>query len=289
MLKLTRVGDFALTWGESLRWDDRRQRLYFVDCATRTLHWLDQGEPPLQTLHLPTMPAGVVLTEGLPLVVCLEDGLFVVDPDAGTWELLAPYPKGMHGRANDANADGSGNLITGTLNLTAAPGASWWFSATEGWKLLDDDIGNANGPVVFDVNGQSTLVFADTPARVVYAYPYDGERGTIGERRVFGDHVPLNGAPDGATADRDDGVWSCVLGPGKIARFTEAGLDTVIDLPMANPSDVTFGGPDLARLFVTSIAVNLGEVAAPAAEAGWVFAVDGLGVTGRRESRFHLP
>ena len=182
MLNLTRVGHIVLTWGESLRWDDHRQRLYCVDCATQTLHWLDHGDPPLHSLSLPTMPAGVVLTNGERLVVCLDDGLYVVDPDAGTWELLAAYPKGMHGRANDANADGSGNLITGTLNVTRAPGASWWFSAVEGWRLLDDDIGNANGPVVIDVNGQPTLVFADTPARVVYAYPYNGEIGTIGER-----------------------------------------------------------------------------------------------------------
>jgi sugar lactone lactonase YvrE len=80
-----------------------------------------------------------------------------------------------------------------------------------------------------------------------------------------------------------------VLGSGKIARYTAAGLDRVIDMPMANPSDVTFGGPDLKRLFVTSISLNLGEEAAPAAEAGWLMAVDGLGVTGCRESRFHLP
>jgi L-arabinonolactonase len=155
--------------------------------------------------------------------------------------------------------------------------------------LLDDDIGNANGPVVIDVDGQSTLVFADTPARAVYAYPYDGESGTIGQRRVYGDHVPLDGAPDGATADSDDGVWSCVLGSGKIAHYTAAGLDRVIDMPMAHPSDVTFGGPEFKRLFVTSIALNLGEEAAPAAEAGWLVAVDGLGVIGRRESRFRLP
>jgi len=122
----------------------------------------------------------------------------------------------------------------------------------------------------------------------VYAYPYDGRAGTIGERRVFGDHAALGGAPDGATADTDGGVWSCVLGVGKIARFTPAGLDRVVDTPMLNPSDATFGGPDLDRLFVTSIAMNLGEDAPPAAEAGWVLAVDGLGVTGRPEPRFRL-
>ena len=220
MTTTTRVGDFELAWGESLRWDDRRDRLYFVDCATQTLHWLERAELPLQSMRLPSMPAGLVLTESRELVACLDDGLHVVDPDAGTVELLAAYPSGMHGRANDANADGCGNLVTGTLNLVPAPGASWWFSATEGWRLLDGDIGNANGPAVITVDGEPTLVMADTAARAVYAYPYDGNAGTVGPRRVFGDHALLGGSPDGATADRADGVWSCVLGVGKIARFT---------------------------------------------------------------------
>ena len=285
MTSLRRIGDFTLTWGESLRWDDRRQRLYCVDCAAQTA-WLDGAEPPLQTLKLPTMPTGLALTDGDELVACLDDGLHLVEPDAGTSALLVPYPDGMHGRANDANADGSGNLVTGTLNIGPGPGAVWWFSARDGWRLLDDDFGNANGPVVIDVGGQSTLVLADTQAKAVYAYPYDGGNGTVGERRVFGDHSVLGGAPDGATADTDDGVWSCVLRSGKVARLRDAGLDRVLDLPMANPSDVAFGGPDLDRLFVTSIAIDLGEGVAPVTEAGWLLALDGLGVTGRPEARF---
>ena len=59
-------------------------------------------------------------------------------------------------------------------------------------------------------------------------------------------------------------------------------------MPMANPSDVTFGGPDLDCLFVTSIALNLGEDTATAEEAGGLLAIDGLGVGGRPEFRFRL-
>ena len=285
---MKRIGDFTLTWGESLRWDDRRQRLYGVDCAAQTLHWLDDAQPPLHTLALPTMPTGLALTEGPEVVACLDDGLYVVDPDTGSATLLVQYPDGMHGRANDANADASGNLVTGTLNIGPGPGSLWWFSTDEGWRLIDDDFGNTNGPVVIDVEGQSTLVCADTVARAVYAYPYDGEKGEAGERRMFGDHSVLDGAPDGATADTDDGVWSCVLGSGKLARFTAAGLDRVIDLPMANPSDVAFGGPGLDTLFVTSINLDLGQGVEPAPESGWLLALDDLGVIGRPESRFRL-
>jgi len=278
----------VVRWGESLRWDDVRQRLYFVDCAKKTLHWLEGGEPPLHTLQLDSLPTGLVLTQDRQLVVCLDGRLHVVDPDAGTSELLVAYPDGMYGRANDANADDSGNLVTGTLNLGPGPGAFWWFSASDGWRLLDDGTGNANGPVVVDIDGQSTLVFADTLAQSIYAYDYDGPAGTVGKRRVFADHRALGGAPDGATADSDGRVGSCVLRSGKLARFMSSGLDRLLDLPMPNPSDVAFGGRALDRLFVTSIAFDLGEGVAPPPEAGWLLAIRDVGWVGRREFRFSL-
>jgi L-arabinonolactonase len=282
-----RVGDLELTWGESLRWDDRRSRLYFVDCAAQTLHWLHDGEPPLHTIPMPSLPTGVVLTEGDEVVVCLDDGIHVVDPDAGTTALLAPYPDGLSGRANDAATDAAGNLVTGTLNLAPGPGSAWWWSALEGWRLLDPDIGNLNGPVHTDLDGVSTLVLGDTVAARVYAYAYDAAAGTVGHRRVLGDHGALGGAPDGATADADGGVWSCVLRCGKLARLTASGLDRVLDVPMANPSDVAFGGPGLDRLFMTAIAVDLGD-GPPAKEASWLHVDTGLG-RGRPEHRLRLP
>lgn len=283
---MTRIGDFTLTWGESLRWDDRRQRLWFVDCATQTLHWLEGGEPPLHTMQLDSLPTGVALTEGDELLVCLDDGLHVVNAEAGTSTLLDSYPEGMHGRANDADADGAGHLVCGTLNMGPAPGAYWWYSADQGWRLLDDDISNANGPVVLDVDGATTLVFGDTPAAKVYAYPYDGAAGTVGDRRVLSDHGALGGSPDGATGDGDGGVWSCVLGAGKLARLTGSGLDRTVDVPVTYPSDVCFGGPELDRLFVVSINLDLGS-GDPGAQGGQLLALDGVGV-GRPAPRFRL-
>lgn len=284
----TRVGDVALVWGESLRWDDRRRRLYFVDCAGQTLHWLGGGEPPLQTMPLPSLPTGVVLTEDARLVVALDGGLHVVDPDEGTVELLVPYPDGIGGRANDAGADLDGNLVTGTLNLSPGPGSYWWYGTGAAWRQLDDGIGNANGPVVLDVGGEPTLVFADTTASAVYAYPYDGIAGTVGERRVFGDTSELGGVPDGACADADGGVWSCVLGPGLLARYTAGGVDRTVETGVELPSDVTFGGDDLDRLYVVSIAVPLGGLEITSPDAGRLLVLDDVGVRGRPEPRFRL-
>ena len=282
-----RVGGFTLAWGESVRWDDRRGRLYFVDCGARTLHWLEGGEPPLQSMEMPGLPVGVVLAEGGRLVVALDEGLHVVDADAGKTELLTPYPEGLEGRANDANADLDGNLVTGTLNLAPGPGSYWWYSSTDGWKQLDDGIGNANGPVVLDLDDERTLVFADTHASKIYAYPYDGTKGTVGERRVFADTSSMGGLPDGACADAAGGVWSCMFGGGKIVRVVSGAPDLVIDTGAELTSDVTFGGTGLDRLYFVSIA-NMGGFESESPNAGAVMVVDGTGFRGRPEPRFRL-
>jgi len=289
MPDISPVGDVALVWGESLRWDDRRQRLYFVDCGPQTLHWLEGAEPPLQTVQLPSLPTGLALAEDGRLVAALDDGLHVVDPDVGTTELLSPYPAEMGVRANDANADLDGNLVTGTLNMADAPGSYWWFSASEGWRQLDDGISNANGPVVLDIDGQRTLVIADTWASVVYAYPYDGTTGTVGDRRVFIDTEPLGGVPDGACADADGGVWTCIAGVGNIIRLQTADERAgAVPTGVEMPSDVTFGGADLDTMFFVSIAIDVGGIHVTSPHAGRLMRVDNTGRRGRLEPRVRL-
>jgi sugar lactone lactonase YvrE len=280
---IERVGDFTLGWGESLVWDDRAERLYFVDCAAHTLHWLVGEDPQLHTLGLPSMPAGLVPTEDGALIACLDDGLHRVDPDAGTNELVAAYPPGLGGRANDACADLSGNLITGTLNLQRAEGSSWWYSSRDGWRLLDPDISNTNGPTAGVLGGSMTLIIGDTSAQY-YCYPYDPTEGTVGPRTVFGDVSTLDGQPDGATLDEDGGLWCALVGGGQLARFTSTGLDRTIAVPAANPTDVTFGGPELDRLYVVSVASR----DSGAGLDGALLVVDDLGGRGRLEPRFRI-
>lgn len=287
-MRVSPVADVSLVWGESLRWDDRRQRLYFVDCATNTLHWLDGGEPPLRSFVLPSLPTGVVLTEDERLVIALDDGLHVVDPDAATTELVAPYPAELGGRANDATADLHGNVVTGTLNLGPAPGSCWWWSSTEGWRQLDDGISNTNGPVVLDTPDGHLLVVADTPAGVVLAYDYDGQTGTATNRRTFADIAAAGGRPDGACADATGAVWCCALGTGSVLRFTAAGPDGSVDVGAELPSDVTFGGPALDQMYVVSIALPLAGVEIESPHAGRLLRVDGLDVSGRPEPRASL-
>lgn len=277
-MHLTRIGDFTLGWGESVVWDDRRQRLCFVDCLASTVHWVEDDSEELHTVQTTSMPTGLVPTDDGRLLVVLEDGLFLLDPDRGHSELVARYPEQLGGRCNDACADLDGNLITGKLNLGPAEGSAWWYSRNAGWRMLDPDISNTNGPTAAVLDGTMTLIIGDTSAHY-YAYPYDPSAGTVGERRVFGDLSALDGGADGATLDAAGGLWCALFDGGQLARFTTEGLDRTLPLPVQNPTDVTFGGPGLDRLYVVSTdgADDL---------AGALLRIDDLGFRGRPEPRF---
>jgi sugar lactone lactonase YvrE len=279
-MEINRVGDFELAWGESLVWDERRERLYFVDCGTQCLHWLENGEGALHTMQMESMPAGLVPTHDGRLVACMDDGLSIVDADARIVDHISAYPEGLGDRANDACADLEGNVITGTLNLAPGEGSSWQYSITHGWRLLDPDIANTNGPTAFELDGVHLLVIGDTAAHY-YCYEYDAEQARLGPRRVFGDVSELDGAPDGATLDDRMGLWCALYAGGQLARFTSTGLDRVVPVPSSNPTDVTFGGRDLDRLYVTSVG---GEGALD----GALLVIDGLGARGRVEPRCAL-
>jgi sugar lactone lactonase YvrE len=99
---------------------------------------------------------------------------------------------------------------------------------------------------------------------------------------VFGDVTGLAGVADGATVDEDGGLWCALFGGAQLARFMPGRLDRTLPLPVANPADVTFGGPDLDRLYVVSVEMGTEEGGLD----GALLVVDGLGLRGRVEPRF---
>jgi sugar lactone lactonase YvrE len=147
-----------------------------------------------------------------------------------------------------------------------------------GWRLLDPDISNTNGPAVAVLDSAMTLIIGDTSAHY-YAYPYNQSTGSVGVRRIFGDVTDLAGGPDGSTMDRDGGLWCALFGGGQVVCFTTNGLDRQVALPVKNPTDVTFGGPALDVLYVVSTAGD-DEF------AGALLRIDGLGAVGRAEPRW---
>ena len=132
---------------------------------------------------------------------------------------------------------------------------------------------------------RGSFYYADSRSGGVDVFATDPGNGALGERRRF---VSVDaGIPDGLALDADGCLWLAVFGTGEVRRYTPDGdLDTVIRVPVDQPTSMAFGGDDLATLYITTAreALTPEEVAAQP-HAGDIFACT-TGATGRPPNRF---
>jgi L-arabinonolactonase len=119
-----------------------------------------------------------------------------------------------------------------------------------------------------------TLYFCNSPEHRIMACDYDAASGAVRNVRVFTAIDDLPGVePDGSTVDADGYLWSTHWGASRVVRYAPDGqVDLVLPLPASRPSCISFAGPALDHLCVTSAHLGMSE-AEHAAEpiAGAVF------------------
>lgn len=242
--------------GEGPLWNVEEQTLYWIDFEGACYHTLHPQSGTHNTFKVGERISALAFCEGGRLLLALESGLYFHDPASGGKSFIGkPEPGRPEIRFNDAAIDRQGRLWIGML------GASF----SNGLYRLDPDGSMHRMDTGFDIsNGiawspdNRTLYFADSTPCKIYAYDFDIETGTIANRRVFVDSSGQPGVPDGLTVDSEGFVWSARWGGSCIERYDPAGrLERRITMPVHCPSSVTFGGPDLSELYVTSARVGV--------------------------------
>jgi sugar lactone lactonase YvrE len=100
---------------------------------------------------------------------------------------------------------------------------------------------------------QETMYLVDSGPRVINAFAFDADRGTISDRRTLVTVPEDIGAPDGMTVDADGDLWVAVYGGGRVNRYAPDGsLRETYPLPAGQCTCCAFGGPGLHQLFVTT-------------------------------------
>ena len=274
--------------GESPLWDDRRQRLYWVDGVSRLIRHLDPATGATGQRALPSMIGSIGLCEDGRLVAGLFDGLYLVDPDSDAIETLyQPAQRNDRVRFNDGKVDRQGRFVCGGMGVFAEPvGELVRVGGEGGPQVLANGIRISNS-LCFSPDGR-TMYFSDSLDRFIRAYDYDDDE--LSHPRVFADTQQFNSGPDGATVDAEGYVWVALVNVGKIARFAPSGkLDRLVEAPTDMPSCLAFGGADLGTLYVTSIKDSgSGRAISRHPQGGYLFALEGLGVTGLAEPRMRL-
>ena len=94
------------------------------------------------------------------------------------------------------------------------------------------------------------------------------------------------GNPDGMTIDAEGYLWVALAHGAAVRRYAPDGqLDRILPMPVRKVTSVSFGGPALDLLFVTSACDGLSEanlVAEPLAGAVFCCPVDTSGVPASR-------
>jgi sugar lactone lactonase YvrE len=271
------VFDGHAALGEGPVWDDRQQRLLWLDIPRGRVHRFDPatGSDDVFGVGKPVGAAG--LRAGGGLVLAVEDGFALLDPDWERVEQVAfvEHP-GPRARFNDGKCDPAGRFLAGTMAYDLTPGAGFLYrlDPDRSVTMLLDAVTISNG-MAWSADG-ATMYYIDMPTQGVDAFAYDATAGSLGDRRRIVDIPAGAGAPDGMTIDVDGCLWVALYGGSAVHRYTPDGrLDASVSFPVTNITCPIFGGPGFDVLYVTSARDGLddGQLAAQP-HAGALFAVD---------------
>ncbi|MCK1512424.1 SMP-30/gluconolactonase/LRE family protein [Bradyrhizobium sp. 190] len=287
--RITRIGATKDQLGESPVWDEQTQSLYWIDSLAGLIRKLSPATGTIEEFRVPAPIGSLALAHNGDAVLALRHGF--ARYDFRTQGLTMGPKIGLDHpmlRLNDGKADPFGRFVAGTMHGGRAEderplGGLYRIDAPGALEHLETDLAVTNGPC-FSPDGE-TFYLSDTARRVIWAYDYRQE-GPLANRRIFADTEALGSGADGATVDAEGYLWTVLVRIGAIARFAPDGtMVHRIDMPARHPTSVTFGGPSLDVLYVTSISRST-HLSDDAPDAGGLFAVEGLRVTGLPAHRF---
>lgn len=256
--------------GESPTWVGEQSALYWVDVYGPALHRTEFPTGRTTSWPMDKLIGSFALCgDDYDVLVALENGLFRFNLRSGLKTLLQPVTYEIDNyRYNDGKADPSGRFWVGTARRPTSKepdgGGAFYRFDERGLARLIEGTTVANG-LAWSPDG-GTMYIADRPNWQILAFDYDIETGEPSNRRTFA-AVPEGEIPDGATVDSDGGYWIAMHGGGRILRFRPDGtLERDLKAPTQFPTMVTFGGPDLKTLFVTT--ATIGYARGNAGESG---------------------
>lgn len=281
--------DVKTTLGEGPLWDVQEQRLYWIDSMDGRVFRCTADGREVRSWDLPQKIGSMALRQGGGAVVSLQRGFHFLDFQTGeVSKIHDPEPDRPDNRLNDGKVDHRGRFIVGSMDTQEAGpnGALYRLDPDLTVTRLEGGIIVSNGPC-WSPDGR-TFYFTDTWSGQISAYDYDLEAGGISNKRCFTRMQHEGAGFDGATVDAEGGVWSALVYVGKLARYHPDGsLDRLIDLPVKKVTSMSFGGPELDVLYVTSMAKPpLPRFPSDPVQRGSLFAIHDLGVRGLPEPRF---
>lgn len=256
----------SLQGAESPFWDCESQSVWLVDMHAPTLIRISPGTGAKRTWPMPCTIGSFALCEDGDALVALRDGVYRLDLTRGNLTLFArPDPDRSDNRLNDGKASPEGRFWVGSMNesIPRRPDAALYRIDPDGTctRVLDG-LYTSNG-LAWSPDGRR-MYHSDSRGKTLQVFDYDPSSGRISAARLIAQLSDHQGRPDGGTVDAEGFYWSAGPSAGVLNRFNTSGrLVERYRMPVAAPSMICFGGTDLSRIFVTSLAVRRPDYTEP--------------------------
>ncbi len=280
--------------GEGPQWHVAQQRLYWVDAFAPAIRRLDPATGAVESFALPFDIGSFVFARDGSLVAGTREGfqrIRLASGRATCGPIADPLARDRRLLLNDGKCDRRGRYWCASLHsdFIGRQGELFRLDAALQATRMDGGFIVGNG-IAFSPD-DTRMYLADSRDETVWLYDFDLARGTLSGRRRFFSTQDIEGRVDGATCDTEGNYWCALVHGAAVACISPAGrLIERIAVPARHPTMVTFGGPQLDRLYVTSATRMLVDTErAQWPLAGALFQIDGLGARGLPEPLFANP
>lgn len=278
--------------GECILWCERLQRLLWTDIEGACLWSYYPASDEILQWAMPERLACFALTDDddrllLGLASRIAYFQFSTQLITPICDVESDLPTT---RINDGRCDRQGRFVFGCFNQAsdaAAIGSFYRLNTDLSLERLPLPQAAVANSICFSLDG-GTMYYCNSPDKVIRCCSYDAISGAISDDRLFADLSGQPGEPDGSTIDAEGYLWNAQWGGRRVVRYAPDGqIDRVLDLPVSQPSCVTFGGLALTALYVSTARISLSDTElALQPQAGGIFHAELYDARGIPEQRF---
>jgi sugar lactone lactonase YvrE len=278
------LNDKRCNLGEGPTWDERLQRLYWVDFIGQAICFWDEATNEVTTIPTSHKVSAFALGEDKDPIVATEAGFQVLNIETGKCtKLIDPEEANEANRFNDGKVDPYGRFWAGSISADRSPTAALYCMYDKETVITKlRGVCNSNG-LAWSPD-EKMFYHIDTTMLQVFGYDYEKKSGDITNRRVVVDFTGKGfGKPDGMTMDVEGKLWIAHWGGALVSRWCPLTGEQLaqVAIPTSNVTSCTFGGANLDTLFVTTAR---SDENAEDTEGGKVFAIQ-VGVKGLPTNR----
>lgn len=281
MEKFRVIDDKNQIVAEGPLWDEKKNILYTIDILGKTVRSTDLSTLEHTEVTYPQEIGCIALREDGSLLAAMRDGVYDLYGDGSITPVCIPEKlKGR--RFNDGKVGPDGRLYVGTTDAQHE-GAFYRVDPDGTITELIDNMGCSNG--LAWTSDLETMYLVDSPDRMIYAFDFDIETGTVSNRRNVMASPSELGEPDGMCIDSEDKLWLAVWGGKAFYRIdpTTATIMEKHEMDVNIVSCCAFAGEKLTTLVITSASKGVDLSEQP--DAGKTFAME-TDVKGRISWRF---